>query len=596
DPLAIMLSLPLSVVGMAGMLLLTRDTVNMMSLIGLSLLMGLVTKNAILLVDFSKVLQRRGMDRREAVILAGRTRLRPIMMTTLAMIFGMIPLGLGLGQGAEMRAPMARAVIGGLITSTILTLVVVPVVYTILDDFAMALRRRWAGSVVHEKDEKAEAAPSVPPSAPVPGIARGTVVLLILLCLVPAQAAAAEPLTLEQAIEIARENNRDLQKARAYQEWVRGKYLEERAAALPHVTASGGAVESWDDMYQLFFGDVYPASQRTWQAGVGVSQVVFAWGKVGAAIEAAKQGIASAADQLEIYRQAAVRETTEAFMDVLLARELESIARSTVAQRERHLAQARRRFELGVATDYDVLSATVAVENARPDAIRAANLIRTAEQRLRLVLGAPELDREVAGSLDWELAAPPEYEAVVGEALERRPDLRELEHRIAVYEQLVRINRADERPRVDFTGRWGTLGLSAGGIDGTTENWTAGLYLSYPIFDGMAAHGRVVEAQSDLDRQRIDAARARDEVALQARTTVDSVRESMAIVEALSGTVEQARRLLAMAERGYEAGVKTRIEVEDAELNVRAAVANLARAKRDYRVARANLDWVRGAL
>ncbi|MCX5913295.1 MAG: efflux RND transporter permease subunit, partial [Deltaproteobacteria bacterium] len=101
DPLAIMFSLPLSIVGMAGMLLLTRDTVNMMSLIGLIMLMGLVTKNAILLVDFTKTLRSRGMDRREALIAAGRTRLRPILMTTMAMMFGMLPLALALGQGAE---------------------------------------------------------------------------------------------------------------------------------------------------------------------------------------------------------------------------------------------------------------------------------------------------------------------------------------------------------------------------------------------------------------------------------------------------------------------------------------------------------------
>jgi HAE1 family hydrophobic/amphiphilic exporter-1 len=150
DPLAIMLSLPLSIVGMAGMLFLTRDTVNIMSLIGLIMLMGLVTKNAILLVDFAKVLKRGGMDRRTALITAGRTRLRPIMMTTLAMIFGMLPLALALGQGAEMRAPMARAVIGGLITSTALTLLVVPVVYTILDDFAGWVHRRWTGANVSE--------------------------------------------------------------------------------------------------------------------------------------------------------------------------------------------------------------------------------------------------------------------------------------------------------------------------------------------------------------------------------------------------------------------------------------------------------------
>jgi len=142
DPLAIMLSLPLSLVGMAGMLFLTGDTKNMMSLIGLILLMGLVTKNAILLVDYTKVLRSRGMERKEAIITAGRTRLRPIMMTTLAMIFGMMPLALALGAGAEMRAPMARAVVGGLITSTFLTLLVVPVVYSLLDDFSGWVRRK----------------------------------------------------------------------------------------------------------------------------------------------------------------------------------------------------------------------------------------------------------------------------------------------------------------------------------------------------------------------------------------------------------------------------------------------------------------------
>jgi HAE1 family hydrophobic/amphiphilic exporter-1 len=107
------------------------------------MLMGLVTKNAILLVDFTNVLRSQGMNRTEALITAGRTRLRPIMMTTLAMIFGMLPLALALGAGAEMRAPMARAVIGGLVTSTFLTLLVVPVMYSVLDDFGSWVLRHW---------------------------------------------------------------------------------------------------------------------------------------------------------------------------------------------------------------------------------------------------------------------------------------------------------------------------------------------------------------------------------------------------------------------------------------------------------------------
>ncbi len=143
EPLAIMFSLPLSIVGMAGMLLATGDTINIMSLIGLIMLMGLVTKNAILLVDYAKVLRGRGMARREAVITAGRTRLRPIVMTTLAMIFGMLPLALAIGAGAEMRAPMARAVVGGLVTSTLLTLLVVPVMYTFMEDMGTWLIRKF---------------------------------------------------------------------------------------------------------------------------------------------------------------------------------------------------------------------------------------------------------------------------------------------------------------------------------------------------------------------------------------------------------------------------------------------------------------------
>jgi HAE1 family hydrophobic/amphiphilic exporter-1 len=142
QPLAIMLSLPLSMVGVIVTLLATGTTFNIMSMIGLILLMGLVTKNAILLVDFANQARAGGRDRRTALIDAGEIRLRPIVMTTLAMIFGMMPLALALGAGAEFRAPMARAVVGGLVTSSLLTLVVVPVVYTLFDDLGSKIRNR----------------------------------------------------------------------------------------------------------------------------------------------------------------------------------------------------------------------------------------------------------------------------------------------------------------------------------------------------------------------------------------------------------------------------------------------------------------------
>jgi HAE1 family hydrophobic/amphiphilic exporter-1 len=135
-PFTIMLSLPLSMVGAFGAIYLSNSRLNIMTMIGIILLMGLVTKNAILLVDYTNTLRRLGRSRLEALLEAGPVRLRPILMTTAAMIFGMVPVALGISEGGELRAPMAIAVIGGLITSTLLTLVVVPVAYTIIDAIA----------------------------------------------------------------------------------------------------------------------------------------------------------------------------------------------------------------------------------------------------------------------------------------------------------------------------------------------------------------------------------------------------------------------------------------------------------------------------
>lgn len=157
QPFAIMLSLPLSLVGVLLALLLTDDTLNMMSMIGVIMLMGLVTKNAILLVDNANQRRLQGTDRRTALIEAGAVRLRPIAMTTLAMIFGMLPIALALGEGGGFRAPMARAVIGGLITSTLLTLVVVPVAYTYFDDIGAWVRRRFV-SPARERELREERA------------------------------------------------------------------------------------------------------------------------------------------------------------------------------------------------------------------------------------------------------------------------------------------------------------------------------------------------------------------------------------------------------------------------------------------------------
>jgi HAE1 family hydrophobic/amphiphilic exporter-1 len=176
-PLAIMFSLPVALVGAFGGLWLTGYTLNMMSMLGIILLAGIVTKNAILLVDFTNELrQEEGYSRKEALVEAGRLRLRPILMTTAAIVFAMLPILLGRGAGAEVRAPLAAVIIGGNITSTLLTLILVPVVYNFFDGgsslVSKLLRRIFGSEGQAEADEgqTPELDPR-PKPAPQPGAA-----------------------------------------------------------------------------------------------------------------------------------------------------------------------------------------------------------------------------------------------------------------------------------------------------------------------------------------------------------------------------------------------------------------------------------------
>jgi HAE1 family hydrophobic/amphiphilic exporter-1 len=161
QPVAIMMSLPLSLIGVLLALLLTGTTLNIFSIIGFIMLMGLVTKNAILLVDFTNHAMREGKPLREAIFEAGQVRLRPILMTTTAMIFGMLPMAIGVGEGGEILAPMGRAVIGGVITSSLLTLLIVPVLFTYIYGLTRRVKH-W----FHK--ESAETAHALPPAGLVP--------------------------------------------------------------------------------------------------------------------------------------------------------------------------------------------------------------------------------------------------------------------------------------------------------------------------------------------------------------------------------------------------------------------------------------------
>jgi outer membrane protein TolC len=409
------------------------------------------------------------------------------------------------------------------------------------------------------------------------------------------------PLTLEDCRRIVLEKNKDIQKAKEYRNSVMGRYIEERAAALPQLTANAGINHERDESLKGFYRGLFPFEREARTADVGLSQALYTFGRIGAAIRAAKIGLETADDQLRIYRQAALRDVSAAFQDVLLAKELNALARQNLDQKTRHHNEARRKFSAGVATEYDVLAAEVGAENARPDVIRTENLIRTSREKLRFILGIEDQEVDGIGELTTPLEPSPQYEETLTVARKNRPELADLQKKVQMNQELVKIYDAGNLPRIDLKAGWGwrQLGfgtLNVGSAAGEGQAWSAGVFFSFPFFDGMRTQGKVIQAKSDVANLKIDEAKLRDSIALQVRDALNACREAEEIVRSLSGTVRQAERLLRMAEKGFEYGVKTRLEVDDAQLNVNQAKGNLAKAYRDYLVARATLEWVTGTI
>ena len=236
------------------------------------------------------------------------------------------------------------------------------------------------------------------------------------------------------------------------------------------------------------------------------------------------------------------------------------------------------------------------MENARPNLIRGQNLVRTARDQLAFLLAETTRDVDVDGTLGTAPGVLPVYADELAKALKSRPELTEVGTMRGIYVELVTIAKAGNKPRVDFAAGWGQRSFWLTTLSSNGALWNAGLFATIPLFDGNRTKGVVAQARSTLASITIDELKLRDAIALQVRTAVNDVVEATEIMTAIAGTLKQAERLLFLAEKGYELGVKTRLEVQDAELNLSTARANLARAQRDYRVATVNLEWVVGTL
>jgi HAE1 family hydrophobic/amphiphilic exporter-1 len=599
EPFLIMLSLPLAIVGALLAILLTGNNLGMPAMIGVVMLMGLVTKNAILLIDTINHYVREGMPVEEALLTAGPIRLRPILMTTMAMILGMLPSALGRGEGGEFRAPISIATIGGLITSTALTLVVVPVAYLLLARFLERLRA-WRAN----------------PSARLHPAVRVTGVLLLVVLvgwfltaasalaqsgLRPSLEATADrhrlgdggqpgqtlSLTFDEALSRALSSNESL---KVIQEQVResqGRVQEARAEFLPSVNMNFLFTPAQRFPLIRIPGGIFGPDEQTFEAGftrrntmqLEVNQPIYTGGRLQNSYGIQASALDASRLQLERARQDMQFRVVEAFYAALMNEQGVRVAEEQITLATKQVSLAKARFEAGSVARLDVLQAEVELANSKARRIQAQAAVETAYQALRTVLSLPQSQRlTLRGSLDER----PEQltRSVLEASIPSRPDLRAYSSQRAIAQHSVALANAEWKPSLSLAGN---LQYQDDGVDNLfrtdNQSYTMGIAVRVPLFSAPGAAARRVVANAQLRQSEHGLNAATDSARLEVESAFTAFEASDEVVTTQEKALELARESVSIAQVSYENGVITSAELNDAQVRLLATEWLLMQAK-----------------
>jgi outer membrane protein TolC len=581
EPFLIMLSLPLAIVGALLAILLTGNNLGMPAMIGVVMLMGLVTKNAILLIDTTNQYVRQGMPVQEALLTAGPIRLRPILMTTMAMILGMLPSAMGRGEGGEFRAPISIATIGGLITSTGLTLVVVPVSYLLLSRFLA-----WLKSF--RENPAARLHPAVRVT--------GALVLVVLVGwflavagafaqsagLMPSQVAppsqSGQPLTLsfDDALARAMSANEGLKVMQEKVHESQGEVAAAKADFLPSLDL--GFLYTPAQRFPLIRipPGIFGPDEQTFQASftrqnimqIQFNQPLYTAGRLSNAYGIRASGLDASKLNLERSRQELQYQVVETFYAALMNEQGVSVADEQIALATKQLSLAKARFEAGSVARLDVLQAEVELANAKARRIQVRATVDTSHQALRTVLSLPQSQALVLkGTLDERPEKP--TRTVLEAALPSRPDLRAFSARKDQAEHSIALANAEMKPSLSLTGN---LQYQDDGVnqllDGDNQSYTVGFAFRMPLFAMPGAAARRVVAQAQVKQSEHGLNAAIDNARLEVETAWTTFGAADEVVTTQQKALELARESVSIAQVSYENGVITSAELNDAQFRL----------------------------
>ena len=516
---------------------------------------------------------------------AGPIRLRPILMTTIAMILGMLPSAMGRGEGSDFRAPISIATIGGLITSTLLTLVVVPVAYLLL-----------ARIVARVKAWRSEPNARVPQAVRVAGVvllvamvgwflstssafasdsarAQGTPSVGTNLQVRPSDTVT---LTFNQALERALSANEGLKLAQEKVVETQARVQEAKTNFLPQINLGYNYLPSQRFPVIRIPAGVFGPNEQTFQAAFSrenamqlyISQPLYTGGRLNNAYGISTSSLDASKLELDRTRQEIEYRVVETFYAALMNERGMAVAEEQVQLGERQLQLAKARFESGTVARLDVLQAEVELANAKARRIQTRALVLGALQQLRSVLSIPQHQPvKLAGSLD---------EPVVGQAREvldaelpKRPDLQAFAARRQAAEYSSHLAQGEWKPSLAFTGNMQYQQDSLNNfLSRDNQSYTFGLALNVPLFAAPGAAARRTQAQSQMRQAEHGLRYATDNARLELESAWTALEASAEVVTTQEKALEMARESVTIAQVSYENGVITSAELNDAQVRL----------------------------
>ncbi|MGE5401451.1 MAG: efflux RND transporter permease subunit [Ignavibacteriales bacterium] len=620
-PFIVLFSIPVAIVGALLAMALTLKSLNIFSILGIIMLVGLVGKNAILLVDRTNQMRLNGMNITDALIEAGQTRLRPILMTTVAMVFGMLPIAVSSGASSELKSGLAMALVGGLISSLLLTLILVPVVYVKVEhakakvqNFLERFRRKGSSG---EEGAEPEYADSV--AAGNGGtfsfrkILRSfNILALVILFISSAADAQTKKLSLNDAISIALEKNRDLRVAFFEKEKNEQKIREAYGNALPTVTGTGQFLRniklpvfympgfSFDKSGNFMLGPSQPMEiglKNNFSATINAEWALYQ-GAVYAGIRAAKVVDNISAENIVNTRAATITDVKKAYYNILIVREQFNLIEQSIKRGEQALKDVKLLYAQGLASDLDTLRAFVAVENLKPALIKTENGISIAKSYLLNLLGLPGTENiELSDSLAYSLETGFDASSAPDEALQKRPELSLLNLQIQANDEIINAEIAGHMPTLAAFGQL-KAELQSDDYMVTKRQWPSsfvvGLNLSIPIFSGFRTDARIQQAEIEKKKLETQLDNLRNMISTEVKVNLSNISEALKRISSQSQTVKAAERSYELTRSRWLKGLSRQNDLFDSELALTQAKTNYLQAVYDYLVAGAELDKALG--